>query len=1111
MKKQKFFLASLAAIGAITLSSCQSTTNPETPDNSGNVSTDNTVLDAWEEGSRPDFGSDFDYDSTYVPGEVPDVNLEVTLTLSEKSPITFKDGTRTKNAKINSKLTMDDFDMSAVPESRSLEGFASYNSDGELQGTFTLDSFAVGKIDLTLLPFFTADSSYTSLTIGSGSVKKFNFDKVPGSITENGTIQYEADALVYGGKDSFVEKGARFIETSPITLGSGLRLDTTSSLITDDSAVYEFVYNFENYGTTAIHLDAYQIAASAEYKGQYKYEERYRMDIDLEPGESCHYVAQYSLTSNKNALTYMVADRTMSSGMDLGMSMSMKKTTLTQPETVSEPEAATTGKVKLKLPKGIDVKDFNEDQTAGRTITVPTDDQITNNTGREILGWYIVSDTGFSYVSSSTTVSDTEEITIAPYFNSTHGETLYPAKTRNNVPDYHGLIDSEGTFTEDDTMTENFVGTEKLIDDVPGLNLKYNGSLVTNNYFRLLTAAGKDGITAGHIYRFHYSIKNNSSSSLSFTMNQVQSGKSLENAVSNKVTLESNASTEFDIEITLANKNTNIMSLFVMDDAITNMDMDIQIAKTYVGKPEAGEKYTLTLGGDADVSFADGKTASLEEGDKLPTVTNNTGRTIAGYYDSEGNKYSADTFAMPASNLTLYPYFGVKEGYTRLWASSGKANGVPSSGTLGAKDNQANWTVIGGTSGYDSIQDTYKTIVKGKNGMDEEGDYLEYKAGFSANDSFRLDNALPSGSTVALNNTYQFMMNFENRSSEALSFKVYVINSGTDTTSCENHSFDLDLASGAYTTVEISPKYLKGYKNNQTNTNTLLYFVSNTAVTNGMKLAVSMGINLTPVTETEETTKYNLTLGGDSGVTFADNTKTAKVEKDGTLPTVTNNTGRTIAGYYDSEGNKYTSEGFTMPEKDLTLYPYFAVKEGYTRLWANSGKANGKPGTMSSTITADDWTQISSSSGYNSIYESAKTIVKGKNGMDEEGVLFNCTHVMKKDEYFRFDTAVSADTAATPIQAGSFAYSYNFENRSSGTMKFNMYVVNSGTSKTSCTDNTFTLTLAPGEYTTVEITPTYSGTNKNSLLLFEASEDFTSTMNLAVSMSINLNTTTSEA
>ena len=841
MKRKSTILSALLLSSIFALSACNNNnTSTDSSDNSSTESKDNTIIDAYDE-DRPSY-DDFDYDSNYEPVP-PDVNVKPIVVKLDSSPFTFADGSKSKEFSPNYTFKEEDFDLSKIDDDRNLSGFALYTTnDNDFKGTFAFGELKAPKVDITIKPYFSPKEGYLALDIGSGKDGKFNYDQVPGSITNNKTIKYNSDVLVKGGESGYTEVGCSFVETSFVDINSAIRLDSKGQSVIDAAGIYEFTYNFENLGDYPLHFDCYQISASSEYKGKYDYESRYRIDIDLNAGESIYCTAQYSLGQNGNALTYIVADRSMPNGFSLGMSMSIKKTALTEVDSKydSEPEEATKGKVKLHLPDGISVNNYVEEQTAGVAITIPSDDQITNTSGKEIAGWYIEGDP-IKIIDSTVVVSDLYDYTIAPYFTSNYGTDLVPgtnAKGDKTLPDYTGHTLTDGTLDNGDDSNMVFAQKDTLIDGIRGKNFSSSYEFSNGDYFRLLT---KGSILASTKYKFHYTLKNNSNEPISLTTYQVQSGikiSSEDGAISVAKTIAAKSITTFDIEIKITSKNDNIMTVFVMDSASNGLDLDIAIA---MDTALDVTNYTLTLEGNSGITFKDGTTSvSLKAGETLPEITNNTTRTLLGFYNDDG-KYTSETFVMPSDDTTLRPYFDVESGFARIYAMSGKSGGLPNNVSGGIESSSFEGT--NSSTGDDNVKDAYKTIVKSSLGFDEEGLIVKTKSGVTlpANCAFRFDcQAKPAlGKQITKNVEHTYSFNFENRATNSMSFDVYAINSGKDTSSGTNNHFEVTLEAGAYTSISINPTFTGGSNND----NALIYFVAKEEMAS-LNMAISIAIKL---------------------------------------------------------------------------------------------------------------------------------------------------------------------------------------------------------------------------------------------------------------------------
>lgn len=827
---------------------------PETPE--GPV--DTTIDDAYES-NRPDYDGEFDYDSGYTPTEPTEpVEEFFTVTIDANSPVKFADGSTSKEVKKGDALTLESFDLSGIPDSRELVGFAGTDGDGE-RTILDIEDCRIWE-DLTILPYFSPESGFKALDIGSGKIGRFNLDGVPGSIAVNKTIKYDTNEIVAGGSGGYAELGGLITETSPVTIGSAFRLDSTCTVT---EGVWEVAYNFENKGDEELHLDVYQVSKGAEYNnGNLSYENtRYRVDVDLKPGESMRGKGQYYLTSNGNILPYIVADRSMSS-MKFGMTLSVKaRTDLTEPETKPSPEPTPTAKLSFKLPEGITVNDdYKTDVAFGATVIPPTSAQITNTTGRTIGGWYIVGDS-LEFVTASTSMPEVG-LTIAPYFAPAVGEPLvYGSGTKagDSIVDYFGNTAIEPP--EEDSPdypdyaakydTSKFGGKDVIVNDERAVRLTHNGTLDENDYFRVKTSAE---LLKNYKYKYYYTFTNNGESSISFDLWQLRSMIDMadDGAVSTSVTVPAGKTVNAVIEeIKYAAANTNALTMLVMKGETKDLDITVKTAYENLGEDQTADKYALTIGGETGITFADGSTtAMISEGSAVPEVKNNTGRTIAGWYGKDGNKISS--FEMPAKATTIYPYFEVASGYKRLWLHNGKNEGTPDPSGGGFIDGSVlvrnNFEPLtNGKAGFGNENEAMKTIVRGTDGFAEEGMLLKYTGQVPAGEMWRCDSVINGGENpfqLKLNNTYDYSFNFQNKGDENINFEIYIINSGQDLTSCENNNMTVVLGPGEYKTIAAEDVLYKKAYANQPNNNMLMRFLVKESITNGFALGVSISAKI---------------------------------------------------------------------------------------------------------------------------------------------------------------------------------------------------------------------------------------------------------------------------
>lgn len=509
---------------------------------------------------------------------------------------------------------------------------------------------------------------------------------------------------------------------------------------------------------------------------------------------------------------------------------------------------------------------------------------------------------------------------------------------------------------------------------------------------------------------------------------------------------------------------------------------------SFVHDPDA--RYTLTLDGSADVSFAgNAKTASLAEGDVLPELTNNTGRIIAGWYnvDDKSETWTSDAFAMPKKNMTVAPYY---EAVGQALMPGSAYSYADYFDRLGATDEEKE------TDEYKAIYDRdllLKTedIVGGERGVD-----LFYDGALADNSYFRLLTRCGSSGTssgIIANHNYRFWFNVENRSAQAIELELIQVQGGIKMTEAEGAvtTGNITLAANTSTRVSVEIK-LTG-----NNGNAMTVVVIKSAIAESLHLGLSMSKENDVVLNPD--VKFDLTLASDTGVTFADDTTSASLAEGQAMPELKNTTGRTVAGWYvvGNESRRFSADAFVMPAENLTLAPYFAKKDGYRDLVPFSEQSTGLPGNCSG-VKAENFEANASNRSIND------TVVHGGAGeVAELGKLLKCKITMPKDAAFRANTVVNANSAV--VKTGvDHKFRFNFENKGTSNVELKMYMVNSGTSIEDGDEGTV-ISLAPGKSMTVEVTANYKkgSNNKNVMTYFIAQAEMTD-LQLGISMSMIL-------
>ena len=436
------------------------------------------------------------------------------------------------------------------------------------------------------------DQGYTVIGLASGKtgnlIGKFNDDTLPGGLISS-DVALAKDQTLEGHPD----KGTRVTVDQYLYDGTLLRFDTPRSA--EDASVegvIEFKYVVTNYSEDEVlKLDTYQISASSEYKNGYNgfgYEDRYRIDMDLQPGETKEFVGQYDVDKNGNWLTIMVVDEDISK-VDFGVSMGFKQVESIDPAySNQEKETEEEVTVTFDLPGSITIsEDYDFTQTVGRLIAAPTAEQIINNSAVDIVSWYDV-DTGAEI---GTAIAH-NDVTLAPIFDKSDRISSF-GSAKTGMPDYYGTV-TDGVFTsftdeEETAFAENLSSTTILTHGEYVNEITYDGTIEADTALRYLTGVSKlnaddtNGVMPGS-YRVDLTLTNLGDDVVALRLYQIISKTNLSGngTDSQDVYIEPNTTKNVSLYITLTNGNNNIMTFLHFLNNVTNLDLAISIGLTSI-------------------------------------------------------------------------------------------------------------------------------------------------------------------------------------------------------------------------------------------------------------------------------------------------------------------------------------------------------------------------------------------------------------------------------------------------------------------------------------------------------------------------------------------------
>lgn len=462
------------------------------------------------------------------------------------------------------------------------------------------------------------DQGYTVIGLASGKTGnlygKFNDDTLPGGLQDTEVTLAKEQTL-----EEHPDLGTRVTVNKTLYDGTLLRFDTPRSA-EDATAegVFEFKYVVTNYSEDEVlKLDTYQISASSEYKNGYNgfgYEDRYRIDMDLQPGETKEFVGQYDVDKNGNWLTIMVVDEDISK-VDFGVSMGFKQVeSIDSAYSNQEKETEEEVTVTFDLPGSITIsEDYDFIQTVGRLIAAPTAEQIINNSAVDIVSWYDV-DTG-AEIGTSIAHND---VTLAPIFNKSDRISSFGSASYG-MPDYYGTV-TDGAFKsytdeEETAFAENLSSTTILTHGEYANEITYDGKIEADTALRYLTGVSKlnaddtKGVMPGS-YRVDLTLTNLGDDVVALRLYQIISSTNLSGygTDSQDVYLEPNTTKNVSLYITLTNGNNNIITFLHFLNDVTNLDLAISIGLTSIETipTSAFDDYSTKTSMIVDYNYNDG-------------------------------------------------------------------------------------------------------------------------------------------------------------------------------------------------------------------------------------------------------------------------------------------------------------------------------------------------------------------------------------------------------------------------------------------------------------------------------------------------------------------------
>lgn len=375
--------------------------------------------------TRPDLGGD--YEPTLPP-------TEAVVTIAEGSAVRFKDGKTSLTLPLGNVLKAEDFDESTL-SGRKIGGVGIVGETNKINSYIALEDFAPTG-NATVSPYFAAENG-DPYVFGSSKVGDYFYDGAGVEIKNDLTTEY---VLV----DGFMGRGVSYADE--LSAGSYFRAVTVCER--EDEQEYTYYYRFENFGATDVAFTVYQMYGGHDWQDPEM--STASSPVTLAAGAKSD-VVSINVTKSKNdanTLTLIKFDKAVT-GLSLGVSMEVKNVTPTVPAKITldlpagftvdgyETNVRTNDKIKLptaaqitnntghnllhwvyadgtkvvegkrikgdvtikpvltedaiitfELPDGFTVSaDYVTKLQTGDLLVLPTEEQITNTSGRKFIRW----------------------------------------------------------------------------------------------------------------------------------------------------------------------------------------------------------------------------------------------------------------------------------------------------------------------------------------------------------------------------------------------------------------------------------------------------------------------------------------------------------------------------------------------------------------------------------------------------------------------------------------------------------------------------------------------------------------------------------------------------
>lgn len=265
-----------------------------------------------------------------------------------------------------------------------------WNEDetGAITSFVKLEDF-LSVVPVTVIPYFAAENG-EFVTYGSNKIGDYYYDENGNDVSKNTDYQLVSENVLLNNLP------ARKI-TAPLALGKGSYFRALTAYGVESGQAYTVRYSFKNLSEQPLSFTVYQMLTGAAWSNPAN---RVASDpVVLQSGEDKSVSIKIRIAADNTNLLTLIRLNEDAEALNFAVSMAVENSTASRPATIT-----------LNLPEGFKVAaSYKTQVNTNEKLVLPTDEQITNETGHRIIRWV---DEDGNVVDGNTVLN--EDITIKP-------------------------------------------------------------------------------------------------------------------------------------------------------------------------------------------------------------------------------------------------------------------------------------------------------------------------------------------------------------------------------------------------------------------------------------------------------------------------------------------------------------------------------------------------------------------------------------------------------------------------------------------------------------------------------------------------------------------------